>query len=348
MLATGEGGQQTGGQQAGGTARRGSHRVLAKGGRCLVRRAAMAAATAFLAAHGGAAARTLEVGQGRDYGVPSAAAAAARDGDTVLIAPGEYADCAVWQAADLTIQGAGAAEGVVIADRTCQGKGLFVTVGDNITVRNLTLTRARAESGNGAGIRSEGTGLTVEGVRFVDNQNGILAGNRPGGTVIVRDSEFRSNGSCESPFGCAHGLYINAMALLRVEGSRFYDQREGHHIKSRAAATVVVGNSIQDGPDGTASYQIDIPNGGDVLVRGNVLQKGPHSGNPSAAIMIGAEGVNQPTPAILVEDNAFTNQSPSRTALVENRTATPAILRNNRVTGDVRLLRGEGTVQPEP
>ena len=42
---------------------------------------------------------------------------------------------------------------VVITDKACQGKALFVTVGEGITVRNLTLTRARVPDGNGAGIR---------------------------------------------------------------------------------------------------------------------------------------------------------------------------------------------------
>ena len=38
----------------------------------------------------------------------------------------------------------------------------------------------------------------------------------------------------------------------------------GHHIKSRALKTMVMGNTIEDGPDGTASYEVDAPNGGNV------------------------------------------------------------------------------------
>ncbi|MEJ0046489.1 MAG: hypothetical protein WDN04_10500 [Rhodospirillales bacterium] len=36
------------------------------------------------------AARTLEVGEGRDYKLPSAAIAAAGEGDHVVLAPGQY------------------------------------------------------------------------------------------------------------------------------------------------------------------------------------------------------------------------------------------------------------------
>ena len=49
-----------------------------------------------------------------------------------------------------------------------------------------------------AGIRAEGKDLLIEGVRFVNNQNGILFAGVPGGSLIVRDSEFLRNGVCEA------------------------------------------------------------------------------------------------------------------------------------------------------
>lgn len=307
-------------------------------------RCAAALAALFLVNH--AEARTLEVGQGRAYATPSAAGAAARDGDTVSIAPGEYFDCTVWTAPNLTIRGEGPADKVLITDKACQGKALFVITGANTTVRNLTLTRARVPDGNGAGIRQEGPNLLVEGVRFINNQNGILSTDQPNGKIIIRNSEFVRNGSCENAGGCAHGVYAGHIALLRVEGSRFFNTREGHHIKSRAATTEVEGNDIQDGPDGTASYEVDVSNGGGVLVRGNTMQKGPQSQNRTTAIMVGAEGITQRTPDIIVENNSFRNDSPAGTALLVNRTATEAVVRNNRLTGQIRPLVGDGTVTP--
>ncbi len=41
-----------------------------------------------------AAAATLEVGEGKKFAAPSAAAAVAQAGDHIVIAPGEYFDCA--------------------------------------------------------------------------------------------------------------------------------------------------------------------------------------------------------------------------------------------------------------
>jgi hypothetical protein len=298
------------------------------------------AALLFCVATPGAA-RTLEVGPDKPLKQPSEAAANAQDGDTIMIAPGEYFDCAVWRADNLTIQGTGNPADTVITDKACMGKGLFITVGRNITVRNLTLTRARVPDNNGAGIRMEGKDLTVERVRFINNQNGILTGLR-GSSLVVRDSDFVRNGVCTPT--CAHGIYAGQLDLLRVEGSRFADTRQAHHIKSRALRTEVVDSDIKDGPEGTASYLIDIPNGGSVLVRGNTMQKGPKAENHTAAIMIGAEGVNQPTREILILNNMFRFEGNYSTVFVVNLTATEAILKGNRIPRSVKPLQGDGEV----
>ncbi|MFO1057056.1 MAG: hypothetical protein U1E53_08825 [Dongiaceae bacterium] len=286
-------------------------------------------------------ARTLSVGPDRAFRLPSAALAEARDGDTVSIKPGEYFDCAVVTASRITIEGEG--PGVVLTDKTCQGKAILVTVGDGITVRDLTLTRARVPDANGAGIRAEGAGLTVERVRFVNNENGILAADSPESTIRVVASEFLRNGKCEQQ--CAHGIYVGEIALLHVEGSSFEETRVGHHVKSRARRTELIDNVIEDGRNGTASYLVDVPNGGALVMEGNRLEKGPRTENRSAAIVIGAEGVSQPTPELVIRNNGFTNDSPQETIFVRNLTATPAELTGNRLVGQVVPLAGDGTVR---
>jgi hypothetical protein len=290
-------------------------------------------------------AATYEVGPNARFKNLSEVATQLGDGDRVRIAPGEYFDCAVIAANNVTIEGTGANGAAVLTDRTCQGKAILVTTGNNITIRNLTLTRARVADFNGAGIRNESPTLTVDAVRFINNQNGILTGGPAnGGTMTVRNSYFERNGTCER--SCSHGIYANNLALLRVEGSTFVQTRQAHHIKSRAARTEVINNNISDGPEGTASYHIDIPNGGNLLVRGNTMVKGPKAENRSAAIMIGAEGVTQPTREIRIENNDFRNEGNFETAFVENRTAEDAILIGNKISGMVKPLRGDGVVRP--
>jgi hypothetical protein len=291
-----------------------------------------------------ATAATLEVGAGKKYKLPSDAAAAVRDGDTVRIAAGEYFDCAVWKANDLAIEGAGM-DATSITDKVCQGKGLFITQGARIAIRNLTLTRARVPDFNGAGIRAEGGDLTIDHVRFANNQDGILAASTPEGKILIRDSEFLRNGSCEGGGGCAHGVYVGELALLRIERTKFFETRQGHHIKSRAARTEVIGCDIADGAKGTASYSVDVPNGGGVLLRDNHIQKGPKSENHNAALMVGAEGVTQRTPEIVVERNTFLVEGDYNSYLVRNLTATEAKLRGNILQGNAKALSGDGDVE---
>ncbi len=298
---------------------------------------------ALVAAAVPAQARTLHVGPDGPFRTLAAAAAAARRGDVVQIAAGDYAQCAVWRADGLTIAGAGMAA-TRIHDVSCEGKGLFVITGRNVTVRDLTLAGATVRDRNGAGIRAEGTDLTVERVGFENNENGILSMAAPGATITVRDSVFLRDGVCA--IFCAHGIYAGHIGHLVVQHSRFAGIREGHHIKSRALATDISDCDISDGPDGTASYQIDVPNGGRVSILRNRLEKGPHTENAETAIAIGEEGVSNPTPSILVADNSFRNDGPVPAAFLRNRTTTAAVLRGNRLDGAVIPLVGPGTVQP--
>ncbi len=290
-----------------------------------------------------AQAATLEVGANKEYKAPSAAIAAAHDGDHVDIQPGEYFDCAFVKPNRLTIEGLGDPAKIVLTDKMCGGKALLVVEGSDIVVRNLTLTRARVPDANGGGIRAEGHNLTIEGVRFVNNETGILTTDGVG-TLIVRDSLFDNNGSCDQ--SCAHGIYTGHIDLLRVERTKFTNTRHAHHIKSRAQRTEVIGSSIVDGPEGTASYEIEVPNGGSILIRDNTIEKGPKAENHSAAIMIGAEGVTQPSPEILVENNRFRNDGNFETYFVYNLTATGAMLRGNQFVGAVKPLHGDGQVIP--
>lgn len=296
-----------------------------------------------LAAITSAHARTLEVGEGKAYPAPSAAIAAAEAGDTISVYPGQYFDCAVITKNNLTVQGVGDTEKIVMTDKACEGKALLVIRGDNTTVRNLTLTRLRVPDENGAGIRGESKSIIVDRVRFINNQDGILSGT-DGGTLTIRNSYFEKNGFCGR--ACSHGVYAGHYDLLHIENTRFFDTRQAHHIKSRARRTEVINCNIEDGPDGTASYEIEVPNGGSLIARNNTIIKGPRAENHTAAIMIGSEGVTQPTPEIIVENNTFRNDGTYPTIFVDNLTATEAQVSGNKISGNgpVLPLKGDGQV----
>jgi hypothetical protein len=292
----------------------------------------------------GAQARDLEVGKDKEYKMPSDAIGAAKAGDTVKIYPGEYFDCATVRAKNLTIEGIGDADKILMTDKACSGKGMLVITGNDVTVKNLTLTRARVPDGNGAGIRNEAPNLTVDHVLFVNNQNGILSTSQEPGIVTVLNSVFDRNGGCANSGGCAHGLYVGVTNLLHVENSTFTGTKNGHHIKSRALRTEVIGCTITDGEEGTASYEVEVPIGGSLVVKNNTMEKGPEAENHSAMIIIGAEGVSQPTREITIENNTARNDGDFNTIFVKNITATDAILKGNKLSGPIKPLDGDGKV----
>jgi len=293
----------------------------------------------FAAPFGSAA--VLEVGPGKHFEKPSAAIAVAKDGDTVRVAAGEYEDCATIRQNRFTLE---AADGeVVMKDRTCAGKAILVIDGTKVTIRGLTLANARVADRNGAGIRAEGGELLVENTRFLNNENGLMSANEPNISIRVVDSTFIGNGQCRPT--CTHGIYAGHNKLLRVEHSKFLDQHEGHHIKSRAARTEVIGCDIQDGPTGTSSYLIELPNGGSALIANNQMSKGRMTNNGGTAISIGAEGDINPAGPIVVRDNTFVNQQDRTTVFVRNFAATPAELSGNVLAGAVTPLAGAGTVR---
>ena len=285
-------------------------------------------------------AKVLLVGPDRDLPMPSDAAAVAENGDVVRFDPGEYVDCAIWRASGLVLEApAGAAH---VRDRACAGKAIWVIAGDDVTVENITFSVARVPDQNGAGIRAEGKNLTVRNSRFYDNENGILAGAVAGSTILIENSVFERNGKCAA--NCAHGLYVNRIERLRVLGSTFRDQRVGHHVKSGALALEVLGSTIEDGPEGTASYLIDVTSGGEVVIADNRLQKGPKSENRGTAIHIAGEGAGADGAEYRISNNRFRSDNPDEVAFVRNRTVVPAALEGNRLEGNVVPLVGPGSV----
>ena len=300
---------------------------------------AVIAASTVLSASG--LGRTLEVGSQRDLKNPSDAAVLAQDGDNILIDPGVYTDCATWRANNLTIEGEG---DVTVRDQVCQDKAIFVISGSDVTVRAIEFAHARSTEKNGAGIRGEGTNLTVENSRFVNNENGILTGGNRQSHIIIRDSVFTENGKCD--LACAHGIYIGQIALLEVSHSIFFQQYIGHHIKSRALRTEIIGNTIKDGPVGTASYEVDIPDGGSLVLRDNLIEKGPGAKNRFAAVSVGEESNANPTDELTVDRNTFFNENATATTFVRNMTATVAQLTGNVIHGRVVSLTGPGRTSP--
>jgi hypothetical protein len=254
------------------------------------------------AAAPGDGSRVLRVGPGETFQTIGKAAANARDGDVIEVAAGDYrADVAVWTQDRIAVRGVGGRARLIAAGASAEQKAIWVVRGGRMVVENIEFVGARVSDRNGAGIRLEKGSLTVRNCAFLDNENGILAGNGKTIELTIEGSEFGHNGAGD---GLSHNLYAGAIARLTVTGSYFHHARVGHLLKSRAAENRIMYNRLTDEIDGVASYELEFPNGGLAYVIGNIIQQAPDTGNPTM-ISVGAEGYSWPRNEVFLVNNTL-------------------------------------------
>lgn len=286
-----------------------------------------------------AAGRILRVGLSAEYSTPSAAAAAARDGDTIEIASGDYrGDVAVWNASRIRIIGAEPRPHIRAEGRDAQGKAIWVVRGDDVAIENVEMSGARVADHNGAAIRAEGRNLLLRNAYLHDNENGLLSGAHPTSEITIEHCEFARNGGGD---GQTHNLYIGAIAKLTVRRSYFHHAIVGHNLKSRAAISILTDNRLADESDGRASYEADFPNGGQVLLAFNIFQKGPSAEN-STLVSYGAEGLSNARSEFVAKGNTFISQRPNGTRFIFLAPGTKSI----NIIGNV--FAGPGTLPDIP
>jgi hypothetical protein len=247
---------------------------------------------------------TLHVGPGHPFGSLGEAVAASKPGDTIVLEAGTYASDYSTIGHALTIKGVGGLAHLKAVDPIPNGKAILVTRAD-VTLENIKFSGASVPDRNGAGIRHESGDLVIRGSIFENNENGILSAPDATATVTIRNSEFIGNGYGD---GRSHGIYVNQIASLDIEGSTFRDTSVGHHIKSRAHETTVRDSTIDDG-QGDSSYSVDLPNGGRAILEGNTLIQTALAGN-TTMVAYGAEGNLHSQNSLLVKDNLFIDHHP--------------------------------------
>jgi len=284
-----------------------------------------------------ASAETLSVGPGQKFAKPSEAFRAAKDGDTIEIAAGTYAgDVAIIRANRLTIRGMGSQRvKLPAAGKNVGGKAIWVTAGRDITIENIEFSGARVPDRNGAGIRAEGANLTLRNCRFYDCENGILGGS---GEMLIEHCEFEHCGPVAQP--ATHSLYIGERCTKLVFQYNYStDVIQGHLLKSRAKESWLLYNRLSD-ESGTGSAVADFPNGGRVVMVGNILQKGARAQN-TRVIAYGMEGIKHELNALYVVNNTMVYENHRGGAFFVNvqKVAgdfTP-VIRNNLCVGKIPL-----------
>ena len=231
--------------------------------------------------------------------------ATAKDGDVINVLPGEYrGQTGVILHKRLTVRGVGKRPVFSGDGSTAEGKALWVVRGGDVRIENIEFRGARAEDGNGAALRVESGRVTVTNSVFIENQNAIVTANSEDIELTVESSEL-SQSPRESGL-LHHLLYAGRIGRLSIVGSRFHRGYEGHLIKSRARESLIAYNLIVDGPEGRASYEIDLPNGGKATVVGNVISQSADTQNP-VVIAYGAEGRPWPDSALVLSHNTLVN-----------------------------------------
>lgn len=256
-------------------------------------------------------ATTWRVGPSRSYTAPSQVSTLVQNGDTVLIDSGVYeSDVARWSASNLLLMGNGGFAHLKSNGANYGGKAIWVIDGNNTTVESIEFSLCGCPDKNGAGIRQEGSGLTVRGCFFHDNQEGILAGDNPTSDILIEYSEFYNNGAGD---GYSHNLYINHVNSLTFRFNYSHHAVVGHELKSRAYSNYILYNRLANESTGTASREIDLPNGGTAIIIGNEIEQGAQGTN-SGIIGYGLEGLSNPTPHDLyLVNNTIVNDKNSGT-----------------------------------
>jgi hypothetical protein len=263
-------------------------------------------AIALVAALGAARAETQVVGPDGTPASLGEVLMRARDGDVIELLPGRYRGVhLLLEGRRLTLRGLGEPRPVIDGEgRPVPQRALVTVRGGEVVLENLEIRGARAEDGQGAGVRVESGRVTLRSLRLQDNEHGLHALNDPQGEITIEASEFGLAPRVAG--GLHHLLNVGRIARLSVSGSRFQQGFEGHLIKSRAAVPELTYNMIHDGPRGGASYEVDLPAGGEALLLGNVIGQGRESQNP-VMVAYGSEGSAWPRNRLVMAHNTLLN-----------------------------------------
>ena len=253
----------------------------------------------------------LQVGVGKQYQTINAAIAAADQmggNADIKVDAGTYTNDGgyLWDGINnVTIEGVGGMVKIVDPTYNAGGKAAIVTGGQNIVLKNLDISGVTVPDANGAAIRYDQGTLLLDNVHLHNNQNGILGAADSTGSITIQNSEIDHNGTNA---GNTHNIYIGDIAQFTLTNSYVHDANVGHEVKSRAENNTITNNRIEDNSS-TASYAIDLPNGGNATITGNVIEQGANGQN-HIINAYGEEGSLHAGNAVTFSNNEVVNDNP--------------------------------------
>jgi hypothetical protein len=259
----------------------------------------------------------------------------AKDSDVIHISSGLYKQAGILMADNVRII---AELGAAVYGATKAGKGALVIKGDNTYIEGLECHSIYVPDNNGVCIRLEGKGITLDNVYFHHAQGGLL-GSPKGGDISINNSRFEHLG--DGTF--YHGIYTLKETRLYINNSYFLNNRNGgHEIKSRSFHTEIT-NSVIASSQSRDSRLIDVPNGGSLIIKNNVLVEGPFSENHDL-LSWGVEGIIHPKERVLIQDNLIISDKKSAQLISFKRKPNSLNILDNIVIGDITALPKEGNI----
>lgn len=212
---------------------------------------------------------------------------------TILIAPGNYRQCAVQKSGIIAFRAA--VPGQSIFDtKICEGKAALVLRGTAARVDGIVFQNMRGPDANGAGIRVEKGNLTVTRSIFRTSEQGILTADDRTGDISISQSSFS---------GLGHSVYIGGYGALSVAKSRFERGNGGHYLKSRALRVRITDNAFDDSRGRETNYMIDLSNGASGSIARNIFVQGASKENYSAFITVAPAGRMQSSAGLSINAN---------------------------------------------
>ncbi len=299
------------------------------------------AAMIFFMAPVSAMAKIWLVGPDFQLKSPSAAIRRAMDGDTIKIMAGLYEnDYAVISQNNITLIGMNGFAQLKSSRSVRGGKAIWTINGENVKIQNIEFSGARVPDKNGAGIRLQKGSLTVDNCYFHGNEMGLMTANNPAVNLYIYNSEFSNNTQDYAVTGkLSHNIYVGNIALFVMENSISRGAQYGHAVKSRAQNNVIKNNRIFDEGAISASYLIDLPNGGKAYIENNYLFKNKGAQN-NAFISYGAEGMKHNENSLTIQLNTAINEGGAAFLLRNHSEITAKITGNNMTNVTIREIPG--------
>ena len=199
--------------------------------------------------------------------LPSAMVNGLKDGQTLDLPKGTFADCIIVKADNVTVRG----YGTKLVRSACEnGVATVISRGKNVVIEGLEIEDA---SGDGAtsciGVMA-GT-ATIRKVRTDKCPMNVRTGAVGDIEVTLEDDTF---GPTKRAGQLQHGAYINKIKKATLRRVTMIGCHSGGHVlKSRAAATVVEDSVLAQG-EHDCSRVVDFSEGGDNVIRNSLLEHG--------------------------------------------------------------------------